>query len=112
MSARRLKLRLKAREHDELAALAEKLGLRPSQVAYRLLSGELSGVSLENRALWLRSARTVALLEGLSRELHDLPEAPSALVALVSRTLGALETFRASLLGLEPDVHEQPEQPL
>lgn len=109
MRTRRLKLRLTRQEFDEIAELAAKLGLRPSQVASRLLAGELSGVSLENRSLWLRSARMVVLLEGLSRDLDVLPEASPALVSLVSQALGQLDAFRAALLGLPADTPTQHE---
>jgi hypothetical protein len=100
MSERRLKPRLTADQGKQLEGLATLLGLRPAQVAERLLCRKLSRVPLANRALWSELARTRANLTQLRRYLAQLSDPPAELVRLVQDSQEELGAYRLQLLGL------------
>lgn len=97
----RLKLRLTALERGALESLSECLGLRPAQVASRLLSRTLSRVPLTNRELWQQLARTVAALDELEH-LLCMAVPHSELVECVRTLRKDLSAYRSALLGLSP----------
>jgi hypothetical protein len=96
----RLKPRFTAAEGEQLEALAVLLGLRPAQVAERLLRRKLSRVPRVNHMLWAELARTRANLTQLQGCLGQLPCPPDELVRQVQQVQHELAAYRMELLGL------------
>jgi hypothetical protein len=100
VSYERLKPRFTAAQGEQIEALGAELGLRPAQVAERLLRRKLSRVPLANRALWSELARTRANLTQLQRYLGQLASPPDELDRQVQHCQQELGAYRLQLLGL------------
>lgn len=110
MSEGRLKPRFTAAQGGQLEAVADLLGLRPAQVAERLLLRRLSPVPLDSRELWAALARTSNNLGQLRRLLDGLEGPPPELVQLVERVQTQVSDYRCSLLGLSREEKDAPDQ--
>lgn len=97
----RLKLRLTPGEAAQLAQAAETLGLRPAQVAQRLLTARLSPIPVVNRRLWQELGHTEANLTQLGLHLEAASTAHPEIEALRDEVQGALASVRRRLLGFE-----------
>jgi hypothetical protein len=107
MSESRLKPRFTEAQGQQLEALGAELGLRPAQVAERLLRRKLSHVPLVNRTLWSELARTRANLTQLQRTLAQLPSPPAELAHQVEHCQQQLGAYRNHLLGLSRERLEE-----
>jgi hypothetical protein len=107
MSEGRLKPRFTEAQGQQLEVLGTELGLRPAQVASRLLRRKLSRVPLVNRTLWSELARTRANLTQLQRYLAQLPSPPAELVRQVEDLQQELGAYRNHLLGLSRERLEE-----
>lgn len=99
----RVRTRFTAAEGAAVEALADLLGLRPAQVATRLLTDELTVVPLANRALWQSLSRTAANLTQLDWHLDDSVDRHQVedVKARVAEVQALLARLREALLGVE-----------
>lgn len=96
----RLKPSFTPAQGERIEALSAALGLRPAQVATRLLLGRLSRVPLSNRVLYQELARPADSLARLLELLGDAPGSPSRLGLLAEEVSSRLAALRRELLGL------------
>ncbi len=85
-------------EHSAFVHTCEVLSLRPGQVASRLLTGELTPATADNRSLALSLGSTTEQLVALHHALDSDEELHHALQQLLDQ----MNHTRNALFGLEP----------